>query len=89
MIDARLAYRNNNETEWKLYAESMEVRSLDCEIDDPKEDHNYNCGLIPLFELGSLHHDFYLINIRLPAPENQIYNKVQYSFIPALSQANL
>ncbi|ODN05286.1 Protein wntless [Orchesella cincta] len=75
MIDARLAYRNDNEKEWKLYAESMEVRTLDCEFEDPKEGHNYNCGLIPLFELGSLHHDFYLINIRLPSSKDQSYNK--------------
>ncbi|UYV60403.1 hypothetical protein LAZ67_1001043 [Cordylochernes scorpioides] len=27
---------------------------------------NYDCELINLFELGSLHHDFYLINLRLP-----------------------
>lgn len=26
----------------------------------------YDCGTIPLFELGSLHHDFYLLNVRLP-----------------------
>lgn len=74
MIDARLAYRNDNETEWKLYAESIEVRALECEV-EPTEGHNYHCGLIPLFELGSLHHDYYLLNIRLPAPEHQPYNK--------------
>lgn len=31
--------------------------------------HNYQCGLVPLFELGSLHHDFYLINIKIPVDE--------------------
>ena len=26
----------------------------------------YNCDLLPFFELGSVHYNFYLINIRIP-----------------------
>lgn len=29
----------------------------------------YNCSTVPLFELGSLHHDFYLLNLRLPVDD--------------------
>lgn len=67
-IDARLAYRNkgDKETDWKLYASSLEKRNLDCTIESKSEALLYNCSAIPLFELGSLHHDFYLLNIRLP-----------------------
>ena len=79
-MDARLGYRNKGDadTDWKLYAESIEERTLDCSIDDPTEGHNYRCELIPLFELGSLHHDFYLLNIRLPVNDalGDDYNKV-------------
>jgi hypothetical protein len=78
MLDTRLAYRNkyDKDNDWKLYAESMEERTLDCEIDEEKAGYTYNCGLIPLFELGSLHHDFYLLNIRIPESDKHEYNAV-------------
>lgn len=34
----------------------------------------YNCSAIPLFELGSLHHDYYLLNIRLPIDSEKKMN---------------
>ncbi|XP_029164188.1 protein wntless [Nylanderia fulva] len=68
-LDARLAYRNEGDPEdvWKPYAASTVERILDCSIDKPLEKYNYNCHVIPLFELGSLYHDYYLLNIRLPS----------------------
>lgn len=35
------------------------------------EQYNYNCSVMPLFELGSLYHDYYLLNIRLPSDMNK------------------
>ena len=69
-IDARLGYRNKGDPEdqWRLYAKSFEARNLDCSIDEDKkiDGYYYNCSMLPLFDLGALHHDYYLLNIRLP-----------------------
>lgn len=67
-IDAKLGYRNKGDPDdaWKPYASAVEERGLDCVIDNKKADYYYNCSIVPLFELGSLHHDYYLLNIRLP-----------------------
>lgn len=67
-IDAKLGYRNKGDADddWKPYANAIEERSLDCVIDTKKADYYYNCSIVPLFELGSLHHDYYVLNIRLP-----------------------
>lgn len=67
-IDARLAYRNKGDPEdvWNFYTKSVEKRHIDCDIDLKSEEYLYNCSAIPLFELGSLFHDYYLLNIRLP-----------------------
>lgn len=34
----------------------------------------YNCDVMSLFELGSLHHDYYLINVKFPLNEDQTIN---------------
>ena len=34
----------------------------------------YSCETIPLFELGALHHDFYLLNVRLPVDSDRMMN---------------
>ena len=55
------------------YARSFESRNLDCNIDpdlsmEERAGTYYNCSMLPLFDLGSLHHDFYLLNIRFFLP---------------------
>ncbi|KAG7206268.1 hypothetical protein KM043_003652 [Ampulex compressa] len=76
-LDARLAYRNKGDPDdaWKPYAASVVERILDCSIDDEMEQYNYNCSVVPLFELGSLFHDYYLLNIRLPADTDKNINQ--------------
>ncbi|XP_076042789.1 protein wntless-like isoform X2 [Oratosquilla oratoria] len=79
-LEAHLGYRNHGDPEgqWTEYARSTEERTLDCHIDEEhkREGYQYQCSLLPLFELGSLHHNFYLLNIRLPtdSPEGKIMN---------------
>jgi hypothetical protein len=76
-IDARLAYRNKGDPDdaWKHYASSVEERILHCTMTNKKEGFHYDCSIIPLFELGSLHHDFYLLNIRLPVDADKKTNQ--------------
>ena len=89
-IDARLAYRNKGDPDdaWEHYASSVEERMLDCTLLDKKDGFHYNCSIVPLFELGSLHHDFYLLNIRLPAgPDiNKGLGDVQDIWLVAINQ---
>ena len=81
MVEARLGYRNKGdpEGEWKEYARSFEARNLNCDIDEDKRiaGYYYNCSMLPLFDLGSLHHDYYLLNIRLPTVFLDSENQVQ------------
>ena len=68
MVDARLGYRNKGDPpgQWTEYAKSFEARNLHCDIDEDKQipGYYYNCSMLPLFDLGALHHDFYLLNLR-------------------------
>ncbi|KAH8339500.1 hypothetical protein KR074_010776 [Drosophila pseudoananassae] len=68
-IDMRLAYRNKGDPDqaWKLYAHGVEQRYLDCDAAHVGSTETlYSCDMIPLFELGALHHSFYLLNLRFP-----------------------
>lgn len=68
-IDTRLAFRNKEDppNDWKLYAHSIEQRYLDCHsVHKSQQETLYSCEMIPLFELGSLHYDYYLLNLRFP-----------------------
>lgn len=72
-LDSRLAYRNKGdpEDEWTYYANAQEKRIMECTFDHQHkvDGYPYNCSTIPLFELGSLHHDYYLLNLRLPVDD--------------------
>lgn len=69
-LNAQLFYKDKGDREWMYYAHSEEKRMIDCvppsgnlkEMDG----YAYTCGFVPLFELGSLYHDYYLLNLRLP-----------------------
>lgn len=73
-LDSRLAYSdktsNGGKTPWKYYSHAEEKRYMNCTFDDDsireKQGYPYNCTMVPLFELGSLYHDYYLLNLRLP-----------------------
>lgn len=69
-LDVRVSTREKDEdvNAWKEYASSLEERQMNCKIDDAhrKDGYNYECEVMQLFEFGSLHHDYYLVNIRVP-----------------------
>lgn len=81
----RLGYRNDGDPpgEWKEIAHSTEVRPLSCTVDEQThskpgsvdEFRFYDCEVLPLFTLGSCHHQNYLVNIRIPM---DIDNKVNH-----------
>ncbi|VVC30451.1 Hypothetical protein CINCED_3A005739 [Cinara cedri] len=75
-LDTKLGYRNigDRDDDWHLYAASVEKRNLDCVATEKIDGHNYQCSLVPLFELGSLFHDYYLINIKIPVDEQMGIN---------------
>ncbi|KAL3313730.1 hypothetical protein Ciccas_007669 [Cichlidogyrus casuarinus] len=83
----RLGYRNHGDgvNEWKELAHSLETRPLSCKLDPDtkKHAHNgqdksssffYDCEILPLFTLGSVHYDYYLVNIRIPSMANKNIN---------------
>ncbi|KAK2907450.1 hypothetical protein Q8A73_008523 [Channa argus] len=69
-IDAGLAYRDDLMSEWMMKFHSVEQRPLKCIFAVPKtygnEGHFYHCDPIPIMELGSVAHKYFLINMRLP-----------------------
>lgn len=80
-LDARLAYSDKTDQgrgDWILYKEAVTKRYMDCifeySSEQNKEDYPYSCTMVPLFELGSLYHDYYLLNLRLPYDAKQEIN---------------
>lgn len=78
-INAKLGYRNkwDDKNTWHYLAHSEETRVMDCQDDIPinnKKGYSYHCSPVPLLELGSLHHDYYIFNIRLPVDHGKNSN---------------
>lgn len=75
-LDARLAYRNKWDPpqNWTEIIRSTEERNIKCEIEKREDDSEMHCDPMPLFELGSSHHDYYLLNIRVPVDEKKGIN---------------
>lgn len=69
-LNAQLAYKDKGDKDWTYYAHSEEKRMIDCVPPkgnpDDLDGYAYTCSFVPLFELGSLYHDYYLLNLRLP-----------------------
>lgn len=69
-LDVQIGYRQKDEdvNDWKPLASSLEDRQMVCRIDEDqkKDGYNYDCDVMQLFEIGSVHHDYYLVNIRVP-----------------------
>ncbi|XP_050298896.1 protein wntless [Anthonomus grandis grandis] len=81
-FDARLAVSDKLEgggkSAWTYYTHAITKRYMDCIFNDTTiknmEGYPYNCTMVPLFELGSLYHDYYLLNLRLPYDDAQELN---------------
>ena len=54
------------------------MREIGSFLQSGGDDGYYNCEEIPFFEMGSVHHEEYLVNLRLPyVKANQEIGKVQ------------
>lgn len=66
LIDVDLAVRNRGDKDWSMYAQRRNLkRAINCYVHDLKQSHKLDCDLIQLFELQSLHYDYYLINFEI------------------------
>lgn len=66
LLDVDLAVRDRESSEWTSYAKREGLkRTIRCQGHDLKERHKLDCDMIQLFELQSLHYDFYLINFEI------------------------
>lgn len=74
LIDVDLAVKNKGDADWTMYAQRKGLkRTIKCHSQDLKHSHKLDCDLIQLFELQSLHYDYYLINFEIL--EDKVTNK--------------
>lgn len=71
LIDVSLAVKNKDDHEWTIYAKRQELRrTLKFPANDLDHSHKMDCEPIQLFELQSLHYDYYLINFEIHEDKN-------------------
>ena len=73
-LNVKLAYRNSKDydDDWHLIASNSKIsKKFKCY----KNIYSLDCDVIQLFELGSVHHEFYAINIKLG--ESAILNTIK------------
>ncbi|XP_072275555.1 protein wntless homolog [Pyxicephalus adspersus] len=77
-LDVAMAYRDELTDPWTELAHSVEQRKLQCTFPASKTPENegryYECDVLPLIEIGSVTHKYYLLNIRLPVNERKKIN---------------
>ncbi|XP_071851773.1 protein wntless homolog isoform X2 [Apostichopus japonicus] len=60
--------------EWELLYQVNETRKLSCFLEGEEDGYGeyYDCDPLALFELSSVHHKHYLVNIRLPIEDENL-----------------
>lgn len=90
VIESHLAFRSQTDSEdyWKGFASSVEQRNMECSA-PTKKHYLHTCSLLPIFHLGSIHHDYYLLNLRFPKSgnKNQRLGPITDLFLITISQS--
>ena len=62
-LSVKLAYRNTGDYDdaWNVFAKANLSKEFTC----LKSQYSLDCDMVQLFELGSVHNEFYLINIKI------------------------
>jgi hypothetical protein len=82
-LSIRLGYRNSVDalTKWSVLAENKKIqKKFACNVAQYTES-TLDCDLVQLFELGSVHHEFYLINLKLLQLSTNPIDDFRYSVI--------
>ncbi len=83
-LQVRLAYRDSSDLddEWHQLAKANVNKQFTC----VKTKYSLDCDMIQLFELGSVHHEFYLINLKLGSSRLISSLTEGKGFVPSLNR---
>lgn len=66
LMDVDLAVKNSDDADWTLYAKRKNLkRTINCHSHDLRHNYSLDCEQVQLFELQSLHYEYYLINFEI------------------------